>query len=57
LTGKEGLNKIESTFDDEDVIADTGNELIEINMILKELKEKADNQWGVNGWTISDEYL
>jgi hypothetical protein len=57
LDRKERLEQIESTSEDEDVIADAGNDLIEINMILKELKEKADNQWGVNGWTTSDEYL
>jgi len=57
LDRKEKLESIESTSDDEDVIADAGNDLIEINIILKELKRTADSQWGVNGWTTSDEYL
>lgn len=57
LDRKDKLEQIESTSDDEDEIADAGNDLIEINIILKELKMKADNQWGVNGWTTSDEYI
>jgi hypothetical protein len=57
LDRKDRLEQIESTSDDEDEIADAGNDLIEINMIIKELKAKADNQWGVDGWTTSDEYI
>jgi hypothetical protein len=57
LDRKERLEETESTSNDEDLIADAGNDLIEINMILKDLKEKADKQWGDNGWTTSDEYL
>lgn len=51
------LDQLQRTSSNEDVIADSGNDLIEINMILKELKKKADEAWGVEGWTTSDEYL
>jgi hypothetical protein len=51
------LSQIERTSDNENEIADAGNDLIEINMILRELKEKADFQWGENGWTTSDAYI
>lgn len=51
------LHQLQTTSNDEDVIADAGNDLIEINMIIKELKSKADELWGKTGWTISDEYL
>lgn len=51
------LHQLQTTSNDEDVIADAGNDLIEINMIIKELKSKADELWGKTGWTTSDEYL
>lgn len=51
------LHQLQTTSNDEDVIADGGNDLIEINMIIKELKSKADELWGKTGWTTSDEYL
>ena len=51
------LDNLQRTSDDEDVIADAGNDLVEINMILKELKSKADEAWGASGWTTSDDYL
>ena len=53
---KDKLGNIEKMSDDEDKRSDAGNDLIEINMILRELKEKADTLWGVDGWTTSDEY-
>ena len=54
---KEKLDHLQKTSDDEDVIADAGNDLVEINMIIKELKSKADEVWGESGWTTSEEYL
>ena len=51
------LDNLQRTSDDEDVIADAGNDLVEINMILKELKSKSDEAWGASGWTTSDDYL
>ena len=37
-----------ATSDDEDEIADTGNDLIELRLLLKSLKEKAIKQYGKN---------
>ncbi len=54
---KEKLNKIQHESSDEDEIADAGNDLVEINLVIRSLKEKADNLWGESGWTTSDEYL
>jgi len=51
------LHQLQTTSNDEDVIADAGNDLVEINMLIKELKSKADELWGKTGWTTSDEYL
>lgn len=53
----EKLDNLQRTSADEDVIADAGNDLIEINMLIRELKSKADEAWGETGWTTSDEYL
>lgn len=54
---REKLDRLQRTSDNEDVIADAGNDLVEINMIIKELKSKADETWGVSGWSASDEFL
>lgn len=54
---RDKLDNLQKTSTDEDVIADAGNDLIEINMIIRELKAKADEVWGEEGWTTSDEYL
>lgn len=51
------LDHVQRTSDDEDVVADAGNDLIEINMIIRCLKTEADAVWGQSGWTTSDEYL
>jgi hypothetical protein len=48
---------LQRTSDNEDVIADAGNDLVEINMLIRELRSKADEVWRDNGWTTSDEYL
>jgi hypothetical protein len=54
---KEKLDRTQRESNDEDVVADAGNDLIEINMMLRELREKADEIWGGSGWTTSEEYL
>lgn len=54
---RDKLDSLQRTSDDEDIIADAGNDLIEINMIIRMLKEEADSLWGDSGWTTSDEYL
>lgn len=54
---REKLDRIQRESDDEDEVADAGNDLVEINMILQSLKEKANSVWGEEGWTTSDEYL
>jgi hypothetical protein len=54
---REKLDRLQRESDNDDVIADAGNDLVEINMVLRELKAKADENWGESGWTISDEYL
>jgi hypothetical protein len=54
---KEKLDRIQRESADEDEVADAGNDLIEINMLLREPKDKADETWGMSGWTTSDEYL
>lgn len=54
---REKLDHLQRTSDNEDVVADAGNDLVEINMLMRELKSRADEVWGDNGWTTSDEYL
>ena len=54
---REKLDHLQRTSDNEDVIAEAGNDLVEINMIIKELKSKANEVWGQTGWTTSSEYL
>lgn len=53
----EKLDALQRESEDEDVIADAGNDLVEINMIMRFLKSQADAAWGEPGWTTSDEYL
>lgn len=45
------------TSDDEDEIADVGNDLIELRLLLKTLKEKAVNQYGEGVVNFSRESL
>ncbi|GAA6168962.1 hypothetical protein [Sessilibacter corallicola] len=45
------------TSDDEDEIADVGNDLIEIRLLLKPLKEKAISKYGENIVNFSRESL
>jgi len=51
------LDALQHQSQDEDVVADAGNDLIEINMIKRSLKAKADETWGASGWTTSEEFL
>jgi len=60
----ESLTEMESrmatvcaTSDDEDEIADIGNDLIELRLLLKSLKEKAVDQYGDNIVNFSRESL
>lgn len=43
---RDKLDHIQRTSDDEDKIANTGKDLVEISMIIRELKYKADEVWG-----------
>jgi hypothetical protein len=45
------------TSKDEDEIADVGNDLIEVRLLLKPLKEKAISQYGENIVNFSRELL
>lgn len=54
---KEKLDILQRKSNDEDIVADAGNDLVEINMIIKELTELANETWGESGWTTSEEYL
>ena len=54
---REKLDQLQRTSDDENVVAEAGNDLVEINMIIRELKTRADEVWGQSGWTTSNEYL
>ena len=54
---REKLDRVQRESTDEDEVADAGNDLTEINMILRELKDTADRVWGTSGWTTLDEYL
>jgi hypothetical protein len=54
---REKLDHLQRTSDNEDVIAEAGNDLVEINMIIRDLKSRADEVWGESGWTTSSEYL
>ena len=60
----EALSELESkmaavcdTSQDEDEIADIGNDLIEVRLLLKPLKEKAIAQYGENITNFSRELL
>lgn len=54
---RDKLDRLQQESNNEDERADAGNDLIEVNLILKGLKQKADSRWGEHGWTTSDEYL
>jgi len=54
---REKLDRLQQTSDNGDVVADVGNDLIETNMIVRQLKAEADAVWGESGWKTSDEYL
>jgi hypothetical protein len=57
LDRREKLDRLQRESEDEDVIADAGIDLVELNMVIDALKSKADQNWGETGWTASDEYL
>ena len=57
LDRREKLDRLQKESEDEDVVADAGNDLVEINMVIGELKVRADQNWGDSGWTASDQYL
>ena len=42
------MSKICDTSNDEDEVADIGNDLIELRLLLKPLREKAISQYGKN---------
>lgn len=54
---RDKLDILQRESSDEDTIADAGNDLVEINMMLRELTKLADDTWGESGWTTSEEYL
>lgn len=54
---REKLDRLQRVSDNEDVVADAGNDLLEMNRIIRELRAVADETWGLDGWTTSDEYL
>jgi hypothetical protein len=43
------LDALQHQSQDEDVVADAGKDLIEINMVKRFLKEKSDETWGASG--------
>ncbi len=51
------MSNICETSNDEDEIADVGNDLIEIRLLLKPLKEKAVEKYGVNVINFSRKLL
>ncbi|MES2823471.1 MAG: hypothetical protein V4732_07710 [Pseudomonadota bacterium] len=58
LTELEGrMDDICANSSDEDEIADIGNDLIELRLLLKSMKEKAVNQYGSNIINFSRELL
>ncbi len=52
---EEKMAKICDTSDDEDEIADVGNDLIEVRLLLKPMKEKAVKAFGSNILNFSRE--
>lgn len=54
---REKLDRLQRSSDNEDVIVEVGNDLVGINMIIRELKSKADEAWGQSGWTTSNGHL
>ncbi|MEH8019603.1 hypothetical protein MN202_20430 [Rheinheimera muenzenbergensis] len=51
------MSNICESSNDEDEIADIGNDLIEVRLLLKPLKEKAVERYGVNIINFSREQL
>ncbi|WHI53100.1 hypothetical protein ACJJI5_14015 [Microbulbifer sp. EKSA008] len=51
------MSNICETSDNEDEIADVGNDLIEVRLLLKPLKEKAVEKYGKNIVNFSRELL
>jgi hypothetical protein len=51
------MNNICINSNDEDEIADIGNDLVELRLLLKPLKEKAISQYGSNIINFSRELL
>lgn len=51
------MSHICETSNDEDVIADYGNDLIEVRLLLKALKNKAVSQYGDNIVNFSREVI
>ncbi|MFT6908792.1 MAG: hypothetical protein ACJAS1_005496 [Oleiphilaceae bacterium] len=51
------MSNICDTSTDDDEISDIGNDLIEVRLLLKPLKEKAINQYGENIINFSRESL
>jgi hypothetical protein len=54
---EEKMAKICDTSNDEDEIADVGNDLIEVRLLIKPLKDKAISQYGENIVNFSRELL
>jgi hypothetical protein len=57
LKREEEMAEICRSSDDEDVVADTGNELIELRLLLKPLRERAVATFGSNVTNFSREEL
>jgi hypothetical protein len=51
------LREIQKNSNNEDEVADAGNDLIAARMLWDELSAKADASWGKGGWTIESHYL
>jgi hypothetical protein len=46
------LDTIQRTSADEDLVADAGNDLVLIGMIIRHLEQKANEQLGQGRWTL-----
>lgn len=58
LTEKEqAMAEICNTSDDEDLVAEIGNDLIELRLLLKSLKEKATSKFGASVLEFGSELL
>jgi len=54
---EQAMTEICNTSSDEDLIAETGNDLIELRLLLKSLKEKATTEFGESVLEFSSELL